>query len=47
MMGAQTEVEIGNVSDTEVYVGDQIAPEAFGWIVPLDESRAHVGLMSR
>ena len=46
MMGAQTEVEIGNVSDTEVYVGDQIAPEAFGWIVPLDEFRAHVGLMS-
>ncbi len=47
MMGAQTEVEIDNVSDTEVYVGDQIAPEAFGWVVPLDESRAHVGVMSR
>lgn len=47
MMGTQTEVEIENVSDTEVYVGNHIAPEAFGWVVPLDESRAHVGLMSR
>ena len=47
MMGAQTEIEIQNVSDTEVYVGDQIAPEAFGWVVPLDDSRAHVGIMSR
>lgn len=47
MTGTQTEVEIDNVSDTEVYVGDHIAPEAFGWVVPLDNSRAHVGLMSR
>lgn len=47
MMGAQTEVETENVPDTQVYVGDHIAPEAFGWIVPLDDSRAHVGLMSR
>ncbi len=47
MLGTQFEVEVRDQRDTEVYVGDRIAPEAFGWLVPLDSSRALLGLMSR
>ena len=47
MLGTQMEVEVHSPGETEVYVGDRIAPEAFGWLVPLDNSRALMGLMSR
>ena len=47
MLGTQMEVEVREQRDTEVYVGDHIAPQAFGWLVPLDSSRALIGLMSR
>jgi geranylgeranyl reductase family protein len=47
MLGTQVEVEVRNPGETEVYVRDSIAPEAFGWLVPLDSSRALMGLMSR
>ena len=47
MLGTQMEVEVHSPGETEVYVRDRFAPEAFGWLVPLDECRALVGLMSR
>jgi flavin-dependent dehydrogenase len=47
MLGTQMEVEVHSPGETEVYVRDRFAPEAFGWLVPLDESRALIGLMSR
>ncbi|HAL48702.1 MAG: NAD(P)/FAD-dependent oxidoreductase [SAR202 cluster bacterium] len=47
MVGNQTEVRAEGLADTEVYTGDHVAPESFGWLVPLDGSRALVGIMSR
>ena len=47
MVGNQTEVRAEGLAGTEVYTGDHIAPESFGWLVPLDGSRALVGIMSR
>ena len=47
MVGCQAEVEIDGMGDTEVYLGDAVAPGSFGWLVPFSESRALVGLLSR
>ena len=47
MLGTQMEVEVRSPGETEVYIRDRFAPEAFGWLVPLDSSRALIGLMSR
>ena len=47
LVGAQVEVAIREVSETEVYVGDDVAPGSFGWLVPTGESHGLVGIMSR
>ena len=47
LVGVQSEVETGNVTETQVYVGDRVAPGSFGWLVPTSESRGLLGLMSR
>ena len=47
MMGCQAEVTAENLEDTEVYLGDQVSPGSFGWLVPSSGSRALAGLVSR
>ena len=47
MVGTQAEVLASNLVDTEVYLGDGVAPGSFGWLVPFSEERALVGLVSR
>ena len=47
MVGAQAEVEAPGLESTEVYLGRTIAPGSFGWLVPLSDSRALVGAVSR
>ena len=47
MVGCQAMVEVNGVEDTEVYLGQDIAPGSFGWLVPLCESRALVGNVTR
>ena len=47
LVGTQVEVVTRNVTETEVYVGDGIAPGSFGWLVPTTGSRGLVGLMSQ
>lgn len=52
--GAQAEVEMTDLRDVEIYLGREIAPEAFAWVVPLTpdepalraEGRARVGLIA-
>ena len=46
LVGSQMEVFVSGVSETEVYVGDGIAPGSFGWLVPTVESRGLLGIMS-
>ncbi len=51
--GAQAEVEMTGLKDVEIYLGKEVAPEAFAWVVPLAPStnsgqapgRARVGLV--
>jgi len=47
VMGAQTEVETAGVNEVEVYLGEEIAPGFFAWLVPTLPHRALVGLLSR
>ena len=47
MIGAQAEVATERLEDTEVYLGEEIAPGSFGWLVPASESRALIGIVSR
>jgi len=42
--GAQVEAAVRNVTEVEIYCGRSIAPASFGWVVPIDDSRARVGL---
>ncbi|MFH1003410.1 MAG: NAD(P)/FAD-dependent oxidoreductase [Chloroflexota bacterium] len=45
--GAQVEVGGVTVDETEVYLGREVAPGFFGWLVPTLPGRALVGLLSR
>jgi len=47
VIGAQAEVETGDLDEVEVYLGRDIAPGFFGWLVPTSPQRALVGLLSR
>ena len=47
LVGAQVEVATNGVTETQIYVGDDVAPGSFGWLVPTGESRGLLGMMSR
>jgi digeranylgeranylglycerophospholipid reductase len=46
LIGAQAEIEVRNVDEFEVYLGQEIAPGAFAWLVPTSANKAHVGLLA-
>jgi digeranylgeranylglycerophospholipid reductase len=45
LFGAQTDVEMCDVDDVEVYFGENIAPGSFGWVVPTSNMSAKIGLI--
>lgn len=45
--GVQTEADVCDLFDTEIYVGRGIAPSSFAWMLPLGDNRARVGLTTR
>ena len=47
VMGVQAEVETIGVDEVEVYLGQEIAPAFFAWLVPTSPQRGLVGLISR
>jgi digeranylgeranylglycerophospholipid reductase len=46
-VGAQAEAEAPGLSEIEIYIGNDIAPDYFAWLVPCGDSRALAGLMAR
>ena len=46
-IGVQSEVSIDGLKEIEVYLGREVAPGFFAWVVPLAPGRARVGLISR
>ncbi|MBI4181094.1 MAG: NAD(P)/FAD-dependent oxidoreductase [Chloroflexi bacterium] len=47
VVGAQTEVETIGIDEVEVYLGQEIAPAFFAWLVPTAPQRALLGLLCR
>jgi geranylgeranyl reductase family protein len=47
VIGAQVEVENTSINEIEVYLGNDIAPGFFAWLVPTSPQKALVGLLSR
>ncbi|HEX79076.1 MAG TPA: NAD(P)/FAD-dependent oxidoreductase [Dehalococcoidia bacterium] len=47
VVGVQIEVETTNIDEIEVYTGHELATGFFGWLVPTEERRALVGLLTR
>jgi digeranylgeranylglycerophospholipid reductase len=45
--GVQTEADVSDLWDTEIYVGRLLAPFSFGWMLPLGGNRARIGLTTR
>lgn len=45
-LGAQTECEVRDLEDVEIRFGHSVAPSNFAWIIPLQQNRAKVGLLS-
>jgi len=45
--GTQAEVETAGNDEVEIYLGNEIAPGFFAWLVPTSPQRARVGLLSR
>lgn len=46
-LGAQAEVETSGVEEVEVYLGQEIAPGFFAWLVPTYPGKALAGLLCR
>jgi len=47
LQGVQTEVKIEGVKEVEVYVGNDIAPSSFAWVVGLKDGWARIGLATK
>lgn len=45
--GVQVDAVAERVATTEIYIGRNVAPQSFAWMVPLNNGSAHVGLMTR
>ncbi|MCJ7769462.1 MAG: NAD(P)/FAD-dependent oxidoreductase, partial [Dehalococcoidales bacterium] len=47
VVGAQVEVGNTSIDEIEVYMGNEVAPGFFAWLVPTSPQRTLVGLLSR
>jgi geranylgeranyl reductase family protein len=47
VLGVQTEVETNGIEEVEVYLGQELAPGFFAWLVPTSPGKALAGLLAR
>jgi geranylgeranyl reductase family protein len=47
VQGAETEVEVDGLRETEIYVGRDIAPGSFAWVAPMGSGKAKIGMTTR
>ena len=45
--GGQVELDVDGVTETEIYVGREVAPESFAWVVPIGSGKARIGMTTR
>jgi len=46
LQGVQVETEVKDLSGTEIYLGSEVSPGSFAWVVPLNHQRARIGLLT-
>lgn len=46
LVGAQAEIEANDISELEVYFGQEMGPGSFAWLVPTAAGRAYAGLLA-
>lgn len=46
VLGAQTECETIALDEVEIHLGQRIAPSNFAWVIPVQDGRAKIGLIS-
>ena len=47
LQGGEAELDVDGVRETEIYVGRDIAPESFAWVVPMNSEKAKIGMTTR
>lgn len=47
LQGAEAELDVDGVGETEVYVGRDIAPGSFAWVLPMSAEKAKIGMTTR
>ncbi len=47
IQGVQLEADMADVEDTEIYLGRNVAPGAFAWVVPIGNGKCKVGLLAQ
>jgi geranylgeranyl reductase family protein len=46
IQGVQATAQIKDVENVEIYLGNNVAPGSFGWVVPIDEGLCKIGLLA-
>jgi geranylgeranyl reductase family protein len=47
LQGAEVELDMDGVGETEIYVGRDLAPGSFAWVAPMDGKRTKIGTATR
>jgi len=47
VQAAQLEVAFSEIQQTEIYLGCEMAPGGFGWVIPIEDGLARIGVTSR
>ena len=44
LQGAEAELDVDGMGETEIYVGRRIAPGSFAWVLPINAGKAKIGI---
>ncbi len=47
LQGAEVVLDVAGLRETEIYVGRDVAPESFAWVVPMSSEKARIGMTTR
>ena len=47
LQGTEVVLDVAGLRETEIYVGRDIAPESFAWVVPMSSEKARIGMTTR
>ena len=47
LQGAETVLDFDGVRETEIYLGRDIAPGSFAWVIPMNSAKARIGMTTQ